>query len=245
MILLYLDVLGTRSRWHAEGRTGAEAIFEKLRLLTLNSVRRVGADQFDLVGIESDSIVARSASVNATLRLAREMFTTLFMEYGIESINRLWIRGSILGSGGPDPLRTEEVCPAPLGQVTTFRYSPSLLDAIAVERSGVKGMRLLIQKNLVDGFTRTSNQVLIDGSWVYPFRVLEFSNYPPRVKSEFEDYLWMLGDIPDWEQVRRAMSNRLRYASRDSEEFLHAASTQVVFNECEAIVRAGLRRHSS
>ena len=244
MVLLYVDVLGTRARWHAAGRPGAEEVFRRLRGLTIASLQRAGASNFDLVGIESDSAVARSDSLDAVLSMAREMFTTAFLDVGREPDNRMWLRGAILPTGGRESLRTERAEPAPLDHVKIFQYSNELLDAIQVERSGVKGMRLLVPRALAGSVDRTRQQVRISDCFVYRFRSLDYSGYPPRLRTDYEDYLWMFGDNVTWNRAKRAMSDRLRYAAGEPEEFLHAASTQVVFNECEAILRAESRRRA-
>jgi hypothetical protein len=126
----------------------------------------------------------------------------------------------------------------PFAHLSVHRYSGPFLDAISVERSGFKGMRILIEDVLVNDALREAVRIPVAGRRLIPLRRLDHSEYRAN---GFQDWLWMLPDDEDvWARRRRQMATRLRWAVRDSEEFLQAAATQVVFNECEAI-RASLR----
>lgn len=125
---------------------------------------------------------------------------------------------------------------APFGRLSTHGYSSPLLDAISVERSGFKGMRILVADPLITEPLRTAARIPIGGRYLIPLKRLDHSDY--RVQG-FQDWLWML--VPDeeaWSRTLRQMAARLRWAAKDSDEFVQAAATQVVFHECEAIRRS-------
>jgi hypothetical protein len=72
-----------------------------------------------------------------------------------------------------------------------------------------------------------------------PFKSLTNSVYPRRIAHVYEDFLWMArSEEAEWRKLKRSMSDRLRWSAQDSEEFVQAASTQVVFNETVAIFRS-------
>jgi hypothetical protein len=76
-----------------------------------------------------------------------------------------------------------------------------------------------------------------------PFKQLANSIYPGRIAPDYQDFLWMAtADPAEWEKDKVQMASRLRWSSANNEEFIHAAATQVIFHECEAIMRSLLRR---
>lgn len=119
-------------------------------------------------------------------------------------------------------------------QVTTL--APVLLDAIAMEKSGFRGMRLLVERDLLSRSDRFELREWLGCEPLIPVRRLSYSAYPPRMDT-YEDILWM-GTCNDDEivQWRRRMGTRMRFVARDAEEMQHAAATSVVFDECAEIL---------
>jgi hypothetical protein len=121
----------------------------------------------------------------------------------------------------------------PFANIAVHRYSAPLLEAISVERSGFKGMRILIADALVNDPLREAMRIPVGPRHLIPLRRLDHSRY--RVEG-FQDWLWMLPrDENEWTRAKRQMAARLRWAAADADEFLQAAATQVVFHESEAI----------
>ncbi|MEM9380479.1 MAG: hypothetical protein AAGB93_11070, partial [Planctomycetota bacterium] len=109
------------------------------------------------------------------------------------------------------------------------------LDAIAVERSGFKGMRVLIDDRLVDRALKDHFKIATKTAPLIPFRKLGHSGYPESVAGGFQDFFWMAAPPDEWEVLAKQMAKRLRWAAKDSEEFVHAAATQVVYHEVLSI----------
>jgi hypothetical protein len=129
-------------------------------------------------------------------------------------------------------------------QVEITTYSPPLLTAISVEKSGFKGMRLLVDGALITKPIRAAWKIPIGKRTFIPFRRLRHSVYP-AMGDRFEDFLWMAsGDNEEWDDRKIVMAKRLRLAGNDPEEFAQAAATQVVFHECDAILQS-LRKRST
>jgi hypothetical protein len=121
--------------------------------------------------------------------------------------------------------------------VTLTHYSPDLFDAIAIEKSGIKGMRLLIDRTLVTKDVCDAYRIQTDGFGFTPFKRLRDSYYPNRIAATHMDFLWMATDRPEVRsEMEITMAKRLRLASFDAEEFAQAAATQVVFHQCSAMI---------
>jgi hypothetical protein len=118
-------------------------------------------------------------------------------------------------------------------------YGGPLLDAIAIEKSGFKGMRLLVEHKLITPEIRAEFKQPLGHLNFIPLSKLKSSTYPTRLNDAFSDYLWMGSiDREDFEELRKIMALRLRLAAGEPEEFVQAAATQVVFHECAAILNS-------
>ena len=118
-----------------------------------------------------------------------------------------------------------------------FLYAGPLFDAVSVEKSGFRGMRMLIASELITRQLRTTFRHPIGNRSFIPFRRLNHSQYPGRISEGYHDVLWMFSpDEAEWRDRKRLMSSRLRWSGNDPEEFVQAAATQLVFSECQAIL---------
>jgi hypothetical protein len=239
MVLLYLDLLGTRSKWHREGRAGVERAFTLFHENVLNAIKTREPGLVVGGGIESDSAALLCLDEIAATRIGRGAYRNAFERAAQDVSQRQWLRGAIVRVEGNEPLRTEAPCDPSLSGLMNYRYSPWFLDAIAVERSGFKGMRLVIANELVTEELRKHWATKLGKRTFVPVRRLEHCGYPHRLRDGFQDFLWMAaGGSDEWDLNRRRMADRLRYAANEAEEALQAAATQVAFHECAAIRRS-------
>ena len=241
-VLLFLDVLGTKSVWSRDGVAGATSVFDRLRVLVRNQARNNPA--VILSGaIESDSAALVCATAADAVKVAIDIYCAAFFEPSLVATraHRTWLRG-VIGPVGAvadvADLRTSKRLARDLPRLTVATYADELLDAISAERAGFKGMRLLIREELVTEAVRKAHQIRLPPrrSVLHPFRHLDHSAYPERLEDHF-DVLWMAaGDEDEWRRRRNRMSSRIRLSARDTDEVLQAAATQVVFDECDAII---------
>jgi hypothetical protein len=238
MVVAFLDLLGVRARWHEGGRESAEAAFGRLESLVAETLSRLAPKSLRDGAIETDSAAIVFGATEDALAFIRDLFTDAFAASGRARDERLWIRGTVTALHGRGALRRSEHL-AQHGKVRVFRLEGSLLDAIAVEKSGFKGMRIVVEEKLLTQAVRDRFAVKAGSRDFVPFRSLTNSVYPRRIADVYQDFLWMArSQEVEWRKLKRAMSNRLRWSAQDSEEFVQAASTQVVFNETAAIFRS-------
>ena len=94
--------------------------------------------------IEADSAALVCPSLRNAVAVGRKAFHIAFLGAIQQSDERFWLRGVIIPIEGDASLRMEEPLEDNLKQVRVSKYSEPLLDAISAEKSGFKGMRLLI-----------------------------------------------------------------------------------------------------
>jgi hypothetical protein len=135
-------------------------------------------------------------------------------------------------------LRKAEDLEDELAGLSVSTLSRSLLEAISVEKAGFKGMRLLIDRDLVTDTVRDRFAIDMAEGRFAPIRVIESTPYPGRLASRYADVLWMATDDEDeWRALRGRLATRMRWSANDPEEVLQGAATQVVFNECDDLLR--------
>lgn len=250
MVLLFLDLLGVRRLWHEGGREAAEAAFHRFRKTIEEALR--GEEGNAVIGgsIETDAAAIVCDTPDVAIRVALRLYRSVFIRAKKRGDERMWLRGAITDCGKECTLRTATAFNSSLTQVEVVTYSPALLDAIAVEKSGIRGMRLIIESGLVTPALISRSRIPVSNVDFFPFRHLNNSTYPGRLQNGYQDVLWMASaEDTEWEQYRRTMASRLRWAAQDLEEFLQAAATQVIFHECTAIFdslhRRGRDRHGA
>jgi hypothetical protein len=238
MVVAFIDLLGVRARWHAGGRDSAEAAFGRLETMVGETLARLAPKTLRDGTIETDSAALVFGGSEEALSFIRELFSEAFVAPRKVKDERLWIRGTVTAIQNRGPLRH----PAQLAghaKVRVFRLDGGLLDAIAVEKSGFKGMRIVVEEKLLTPAVREHFGVRAGSRTLVPFKSLTNSVYPRRIANVYQDFLWMArSEEAGWRRLKRSMSDRLRWSAQDSEEFVQAASTQVVFNETAAIFRS-------
>jgi hypothetical protein len=237
MVIAFIDMLGTKAKWHEGGREGAQAAFDRFRDVVRTALESVKPHAVKSGAIESDSCALVFRDAASAITVAKAAYLAAFRSARSRQDERLWLRGAVVDASRVDALRARKRLSGAMPQVERFEYNPDLLDAIAVEKSGFKGMRLLLHAKLVTPELCDAFRIEVGKRVLMPFRKLDNSIYPGRLGDDYQDFLWMAdADEAEWEANRLLMASRLRWSSRNQEEFVHAAATQVVFHECTAIL---------
>lgn len=243
--LLFVDMLGVRASWLKSGRRGAEEAFHRFQECIQHALISYSRTEILDAVIESDSVAVKCRNAESAVSLACRLFRRSFARGAdLRDGKRIWLRGVILPVGASAQFRTPSDIARSSVSLTNFTYHKRLLDAISIEKSGYRGMRCLIKSNLVTEALQLRNQFKIGKEFLPRFRHLAHSYYPSRLGMEFQDLLWMnpYDHIGQWPIYQRYMANRLRYAGHNPEELNQAAATQIVFNECEAMIVSRRKR---
>lgn len=236
--LFFCDVLGVRAIWKHAGAAGVAKICDRFHGLLYTQLRlsELGAHVRQGL-VESDSIALEFDDVESALRFATVLFQKTFiaLDPSRSTQHHLWIRGVIVPGDEDTPLRSQRVLAEFAPTVIKYSYSKPLLAALTAEKSGYRGMRLLVESTLANAFHDSDGWVGLEKRLF--LRKLKYSEYPAEGGADFQDALWMLADMPfNPTPLVQKMNLRLRIAAKDPEELAQAASTQVVFHEAHAIL---------
>lgn len=155
---------------------------------------RVGA-------IESDAAAFDFAVPADAIRFGSVLFRTAFARAGRRSGPSYWLRGAVVSA--PDGAFMRSTAPL---YIQKCACSDSLLEALSIEKSGFKGMCLLVADSLLTPTIRTSFAQTVRTS-TEPYRRLDHSAY----RTGYSDVLWMLVDAAgEWEAEELQMKKMLR-----------------------------------
>lgn len=240
MVLLYLDVLGMKSRWESGGVVAAKAAYRTFDLVIRHALEAVdsGVSQSATGGIQSDAGSFVLPNVSSGIVLGTAIFREAFRRSGTPVIGRerFWLRGAIIEIED-DELEATEQFHENFPNVKKRVFSDDLLNAINVEQSGYRGQRLLVQESLVTEQVNDEFKIPVGNRDFMPLASLAFA----QPVEGFRDVLWMFPTQEakldeEWDLMKIAMQNRLRWSGRGGPaEFTQAAATQLVFAECQAI----------
>ncbi|HXB15669.1 MAG TPA: hypothetical protein VNV44_07965 [Solirubrobacteraceae bacterium] len=240
MPLLYVDLLGMKSRYRARGVNAARSGQRQLRAVVLAGLSALPAGVEVSGGIQSDAAALQFRHPTDALTVGQAMMIEAFRRSSREQ--RVWIRGAIMKRGGPrSRLDTEvQLEGAPAG-VLERQFRPVLMEAIHVEQAGFRGHRLLISTDLIDDDLQAAHlRHRYSGADIAPFRRLRYSHYPSPVCDGFCDFLWMIPTtLSSWDRRKRRMLDLLRWSGDGGDdEVRQAAATHLVFAEADAMLHA-------
>ena len=237
MTLVFIDMLGVRDKWAKNGRLGAEDAFIRFRNLIAHSLHSIPHTEILNGIIESDSVIVKFATTSSALYFAKKIYVDAFNQTKHNENNRIWLRGVIIPQKGQDLMRWEKSLNKPYDHVKLFLYNDDLFDAIALEKSGIKGMRLLVDNELISEEIRKEWIIKVGQFNFITLKKLRNSSYPTQLNNKYSDFLWMANpNEVDNLELERIMALRLRKAANSSEEFFQAAATQLLFYEYSAML---------
>jgi hypothetical protein len=234
-VILFVDMLGARKKWQTGGVQAAVEAFDHFARMVIAAVRAEDPKSVIRGGIETDSAMLVFEGAVPAFAVAKRLYHYAFTNRRNPNAPRLWLRGSMVRDGDDIFLRRSSRMGAQFDNVEVFTYSPPALDAISIEKSGFKGMRLLVKTDLVTDAVKSAFRIPFGEMFFTPFKRLRYSGYPAG-KDDLVDFLWMAcKDDAEWEDISLHMTYRFRHSSRDADEFAQAAATQVMFHECGAL----------
>lgn len=238
MPLLYVDLLGMKSRYRTRGVNAARSGQRQLRAVVLAGLSALPEGVEVSGGVQSDAAALQFLHATDAVTVGQAMMIEAFRRGSREQ--RVWIRGAIMKRGGPKSrLDTQiQLQGAPVG-VFERQFKPVLMEAIHVEQSGFRGQRLLVADDLIDDKLEASHmRHRYDGADISPFCRLRYTGYPVPVCNGFRDFLWMIpATLSAWDRRKGRMLDLLRWSGDGGDDEVNqAAATHLVFAEADAML---------
>ena len=241
-VLLAIDLLGAQAHQKRTNPETSVALWDEFSDLIAESLASLEDPSEAQGSIQQGSVVLQCATLSTALTLSRRIFRHAWLSTRTPHDMRLWLRGVItdgeLGAA-PQQAPVSEQLPGLQRAVLI----PSVQKAHSILRSGYRGMRILIDEDLLDDRLRGVFRIPLGRLGVIPFRRMNFTPYPRSLPPHFQDFLWMADNGAEWAQSTMRMKQRMLWSVEDTSEFVQAAATQVVFHECDAILQSVHRKN--
>ena len=190
--------------------------------------------------LSGDSVSVICEDFDQAIGVGIHLFTQAFYDTDKRELP-FWLRGAI--SRWHNQYLTFNsrpivVVPAGLHVGTQYRNEDDYLTVLALEKSGYKGMRLLVNRGfLADKGLQYQRDWPSQGNGNSLGIVtrLHESNYP---EGDYADVLWMADSGHHFSNLSKIISSRFKKATRDPDEFAQAAWTRVVFDQVNSLIWA-------
>jgi hypothetical protein len=189
--------------------------------------------------LSGDSVAITCQDFEQAIGIGIHLFTQAF--YGHRA-SPFWLRGAIASwSNQTLAVNTVPIRAKALQVGTQYVSEDDYLAVLALEKSGFKGMRLIVDTGLLANGGRhlTRNW----SRFQHPLRIvarLEDCTYPAG--PNFADILWMADDEGRFGHLSGIMAQRFKASAHDPEEFVQSAWTRATFDQVETLVWACRQR---
>jgi hypothetical protein len=238
--LLFIDLLGVQKIWRFGGAHGVKSRIAEFNDFVTTQVsflaRDVHRDAEYTVILTGDSVSIMCQDHLQAMQIGIHLFEQAFYASDRYS-SPLWIRGVIAPwSNQYLPFNTKPIKAKGIQIGTQYEMEDDYLHSLALEKSGFRGMRLIVDETLIEGGQATER------TWSEFKRALRLvcrlrgNTYPQG--APFSDILWMATDETRYSHFKGIMASRFKRSTADSDEFVQASWTRATFDQVDSLVWA-------
>lgn len=237
--ILYIDLLGVQKMWRVGGAAAVKTRIEEFNDFVVTQVSylpsAVHRDAEYTVILTGDSVSIMCQDHIQALQIGIHLFEQAF--YATEKYSSpLWVRGAISSwSNQYLPFNTKPITSKGIQIGTQYVMEDDHLNILALEKSGFRGMRLLIDESLVSSETESLQRQW--ANFKRPLKIvtrLTENTYPEG--RPYADVLWMADSEEHYSHFQGIMSSRFKRSTSDPDEFVQASWTRAMFDQVQSLV---------
>ncbi len=238
--ILFIDLLGVQKLWLTGGYTAVKDRIQRFNTFVLEQanflpaqVHREGEYTVILAG---DSVSIMCQDFEQAIGMGVHFFVQAFYSTG-KTGKPFWLRGAIdRWHNQYLPVNTVPIHAKGLQIGTQYVNEDDYLKVLALEKSGFRGMRLIVDRNVLPG-----GGLDYQAAWSglsKPLGLIARLNECTYPEGEgYADVLWMAADQEHkYGHMKAIMSQRFKRCTREPDEFVQAAWTRAVFDQVESLV---------
>lgn len=241
--LLYVDILGTKNLWQTRGISKGRGRMDVFASLVADGVSSAQRDfEVKLISgeIGTDSAGFLFASVDDAVLAGMRVYQTAYSYDESQGVDaRIYLRGVIVSTDDA-ALPTRRRNHPKLKNVARVFHSEGLMEAVILENSGIKGMRLIVERST--GSRHIWSQAA-ERYWArkqqkgsLPIVVTLGTGFYPSGRKML-DVQWPLDTRGKLRQRANRLQQRQIAAKNDPEEKSHLSTTQVLFSKCAQLMK--------
>jgi hypothetical protein len=238
---MYILVLGVQKMWSEEGAASVKGRIEEFNAFVVDQINYLPGDLHRdgnyTVIVAGDSVSVMCDDYEQAIGIGIHLFVQAF--YATDKVaSPFWLRGAIARwenqylTVNTVPIRAKGI---QIG--TQYQNEDDYLAVLALEKSGFRGMRLVIDRSLLADYGREHQRTW--SGFKRPLGVvtrLKECTYPSG--EEYGDVLWMTESERQYGQLKGIMASRFKRSTRDPDEFVQASWTRVTFDQVDSLVWA-------
>jgi hypothetical protein len=238
--ILYIDLLGVQKLWASGGADEVRHRLVEFNEFITDQITFLSADLHRegdyTVVLAGDSVSVICEDFRQAIGIGTHLFTQAF--YDTKKRDRpLWFRGAIGGWHNQYlTVNTKPITARGIHVGTQYQMENDYLGVLALEKSGFKGMRLLVSRRVID-----DRDPEYQRDWPCPdsenslgiVTRLHECTYP---EDEYADVLWMADAEQHYRNLKKIMASRFKKATFDPDELVQAAWTRAVFDQVDSLI---------
>lgn len=237
--VLFVDLLGVQKMWAENGAAAVKNRIDEFNLFILEQINFLPSElhregEYTVI-LSGDSVSVMCQDFDQALGIGIHLFMQAF--YDSDKRPRpFWLRGAIARWRNQYLTVNSVPIQAKGMQIgTQYQSEDDYLHVLALEKSGFRGMRLIIDKSLLhnSGFDYQEKWSSCNKT-LGVVATLKECTYPKG--GDFADVLWMVKSEKQYEQIKGIMAARFKKSVKDQDEFTQAAWTRVVFDQVESLI---------
>lgn len=236
--ILFIDLLGVQKMWRIGGAKAVKSRIQEFHDFIVKQVsylpNHVHRDAEYTVILTADSVSVMCQDHVQALQIGVHLFEQAFYSTDVYS-SPLWLRGVISTWNNQYlPFNTTPIKSKGIQIGTQYVMEDDHLEVLALEKSGFRGMRLLIDESLIQ------QDALIQRQWSTfkrPLRIvtrLKENHYPEG--SPYADILWMADTENHYKDFQGIMATRFKRATSDTDELVQASWTRATFDQVQSLI---------
>lgn len=237
--VLFVDLLGVQKMWAKEGYVAVKNRIEEFNEYIEKQINFLSSDLHNdgnyIVVLSGDSASVICDNYYQAIGIGAHLFTQAFYDSDHRN-NPFWLRGAISKWNNQYlTLNTVQVKAKNLPIGTKYVPEDDYLAVMALEKSGYRGMRLIIDKTLIDlNHNKINHRWIESGIDVKMVVKLLKMKYPQG--NSYADVLWMLESEDHFSNLRGIMAKRFKDSVRNPDEMIQAAWTRAMFDQVDSII---------
>jgi hypothetical protein len=236
--LLFIDLLGVQTMWRVGGAPAVKARIAEFHDFVTTQASFLPTDvhrdaEYTVI-LTSDSVSIMCQDHVQAYQIGMHLFEQAFFASDRYS-SPFWIRGVISPwSNQYLPFNTKPIKAKDIQVGTQYEMEDDYLNALALEKSGFKGMRLIIDETLIQASAITERKWT---NFKRPLRIicrLRENTYPHGAPYAY--ILWMANSESRYSHIQGIMENRFKRATANAEELVQASWTRATFDQVATLI---------
>ena len=239
--ILFIDLLGVQKMWSQEGAVSVKRRIEEYNDFVLQQVNYLPSelhrDGDYTVILAGDSTSVMCEDYDQAIGIGIHLFVQAY--YATDKVESpFWLRGAIARwSNQYLTVNTVPIQAKGIQIGTQYKNEDEYLAVLALEKSGFRGMRLVVDRSLLPDYGRPYQR-----NWPgfkRPLGIitrLRECTYPPG--DDYGDVLWMAESEKQYNQLNGIMAARFKRSTKDPDEFVQASWTRATFDQVDSLVWA-------